>query len=100
MNSSREELLFGLALTKPAAERAAWLDRECGDDTTLRGRLEVLLVAHEQPDSLMATRTETARPTIKLDLPEGPAEAVGQTLGRYKLLNGNTNWPSSVKPPK
>ena len=27
-----------------------------------------------------------ARPTIKLDLADAPVEAVGQTLGRHKLL--------------
>lgn len=29
MNPFREEALFTSALAKPAAERAAWLDREC-----------------------------------------------------------------------
>ena len=86
MNPDREELLFQLALTKPAAERAAWLDRECGDDKDLRTRLVALLVAHDQPETLLATQAETTRPTIKLDLSEAPDEAVGQTLGRYKLL--------------
>ncbi len=32
MNPNLEELLFQLALTKPVAERATWLDRECGTD--------------------------------------------------------------------
>ena len=86
MNPNREELLFQLALTKPAADRAAWLDRECGADQALRQRLEALLAAHEQPETVLATQTETARPTIKLDLTDAPDEAVGQTLGRYKLL--------------
>ena len=86
MSPSREELVFQLALTKPAAERAAWLDRECGDDKPLRARLEALLAAHAQPETLLATQAETARPTIKLDLADAPDEAVGQTLGRYKLL--------------
>jgi len=45
-----------------------------------------LLAAHEQPDTLLATQAEAARPTIKLDLTDAPDEAVGQTLGRYKLL--------------
>jgi hypothetical protein len=61
MNSNREELLFQLALTKPAAERAAWLDRECGVDSTLLQRLEVLLAAHEQPQTLLATEAEDVR---------------------------------------
>ena len=86
MNPSREEALFALALTKPVAERASWLGRECGDDKALRSRLEALLAAHEQPETLLATQAEAARPTIKLDLANAPDEAVGQTLGRYKLL--------------
>ena len=86
MPPSNEEALFALALSKPAAERAAWLDRECGGDSALRQRLDALLAAHEQPDTLLATKAEAARPTIKLDLADAPDEAVGQTLGRYKLL--------------
>ncbi len=42
MNPDREEALFALALTKPAAERGAWLDRECGEDKSLRARLDAL----------------------------------------------------------
>ena len=63
MNSTREELLFALALTKPVSERATWLDRECGDDKALRARLEMLLAAHEPPESLLATQAEAPRPT-------------------------------------
>ena len=86
MNQSREELLFQLALTKAPAERSGWLDRECGSDKPLRQRLEALLVAHDQPDSLLTTQADAARPTLKVDLTDAPDEAVGQTLGRYKLL--------------
>jgi hypothetical protein len=86
MNPNREELLFQLALTKAVEERAPWLDRECGRDAALRTRLEALLAAHEQPDPLLTPAAEAARPTIKLDLSDAPDEAVGQTLGRYKLL--------------
>ena len=52
----------------------------------MRGRLEALIAAHEQPVDLVPTQAEAARPTIKLDLADAPDEAVGQTLGRYKLL--------------
>ena len=86
MIASHEEVLFQLALTKPADEQAEFLDRECRGDTALRARLEALLTAHEQPDTLLATKADTARPTIKLDFADAPDEAVGQTLGRYKLL--------------
>ena len=81
MNPSHEELLFCLALTKPADERGLFLDRECGDDKALRARLDALLAAHEQPETLLATQAGTARPTIKLELADTRDEAVGQTLG-------------------
>ncbi len=86
MNSFREEALFELAMSKPAAKRAAWLDAECEGDAALRQRLDDLLAAHEQPETLRAIQPNAARPTIKLDLADAPDEAVGQTLGRYKLL--------------
>ncbi len=82
MNPSREELLFQLALTK----RVAWLDRECGDDAALRARLEALLAAHEQSVTALDAPTAPARPTVKLDFADAPDDAVGQTIGRYKLL--------------
>ncbi len=49
MHRNREELLFQLALSKPAAKRATWLDAECEGDAALRARLEALLTAHDQP---------------------------------------------------
>ena len=49
MNSTREELLFALALTKAVAERSVLIDRECDGDPALRARLDALLPAHEQP---------------------------------------------------
>ena len=86
MNPTREEALFAAAFTKPANERAPFLDGACHGDAALRARLESLLAAHEQPETLLATQIEAARPTLKLDLADAPDEAVGQTLGRYKLL--------------
>ena len=107
MNPNREELLFQLALTKPAPERAAWPDRESGGDSAFRARLEALLAAHEQPETLLATPADAGpwrdefheSPTKNQDraknqglaefgppLDDAPDEAVGQTLGRYKLL--------------
>ena len=86
MNPPREEALFALALEKPVEKRAAFLDAMCEGDAALRARLEALLAAHEQRDTLLTTQAEAVRPTIKLDLADAPDEAVGQTLGRYKLL--------------
>ena len=100
MNPNREEALFALAVEKSVEKRAAFLDAMCDGDPALRARLDALLAAHEQPETLQATQAETARPTIKLDLTDAPDEAVGQTLGRYKLLErvggfASTPYPSS-----
>jgi WD40 repeat protein/serine/threonine protein kinase len=86
MNPNREEVLFALALEKPVAERNAFLEVVCGNDKALRQRLDALLAAHEQSVELVFANTPAARATIKLDLADAPDEAVGQTLGRYKLM--------------
>jgi len=83
---NREELLFQAAAQLTGIERASFLNGACYGDSALRQRLEALLAAHDQPDNLVPTPAEAAPPTIKLDLADAPDEAVGQTLGRYKLL--------------
>jgi eukaryotic-like serine/threonine-protein kinase len=86
MNPSREEALFFLALEKSAEKRAAFLEAMCEGNAALRSCLEALLAAHHQSETLLTTQAGTARPTINVDLADAPNEAVGQTLGRYKLL--------------
>ena len=84
MNPTPEEALFALALAKPAEKRPAFLDAVCDGDAALRQRLEALLAAHEQPATELAGDAE---PTVKAASEIEPLdEAVGQTLGRYKLL--------------
>ena len=80
----REEALFRAAVELPQGPvRQAFLDQAC-DDPALRHRLETLLAAHEQPDSLDKAAPALS-PTLKLELPDVEDEAVGQTIGRYKL---------------
>ena len=86
MNPNREEVLFVLALKKPADKRAVFLDVTCDGDSALRQRLEALLATHDATLNPQTTQAEASRPTIKLDLADAPDEAVGQTLGRHKLL--------------
>ena len=80
MNPNREEALFALALEKLAEKRPAFLDAVCEGDTALRARLEALLAAHEQPETLLATQAETASPTLKLDLADAP-DVLGSVNG-------------------
>ncbi len=83
--AAREEALFTLAQAKAGADRAAFLDRECAGDPALRARVEVLLSAHEAPEPLLDRIGGARRPAVLLPR-AGDDEAVGQTLGRYKLL--------------
>src|SRR5689334_21881723 len=82
----REQALFVLAAAKPAAERAAFLDRECGADKVLRARLEALLAAHEQPEPVMDAAVGQVKPTMELEASDPPDESIGQKIGRYKML--------------
>jgi len=84
----REAALFALAVEKPVAERPAFLQAICGNDYALRQRLDALLAAHDQPEEALGkgVAAATVKATVKLDLDDAPDEAVGQTLGRYKLL--------------
>jgi tetratricopeptide (TPR) repeat protein/tRNA A-37 threonylcarbamoyl transferase component Bud32 len=79
------EALLALALEKPADRRPAFLDSVCDGDTALRARLEELLATRGQPEAPGAGPAEAAD-AIKVEPGDKWDEAVGQTLGRYKLL--------------
>src|SRR5438445_9565591 len=68
------------------AERTAVLDRQCGDNSELRERVEALLRAHDEPDQLLGrppvAEIELAQPTTTAGL----AIAAGMRVGPYKLL--------------
>jgi serine/threonine protein kinase/tetratricopeptide (TPR) repeat protein len=91
------EELFAAALDKPAAERAAFLDRACAGDADLRGRVADLLRAHEQADNSLEGTPADAGPTSDLEggrWISSPAElgtssqreGPGTHIGPYKLL--------------
>ena len=84
----REEALFRAAVElPPGVARRAFLDQACAGDASLRQRLETLLAAHDEPEGSLATAAPAAKATMKVEFPDDqPDEAVGQTLGRYKLL--------------
>jgi serine/threonine protein kinase len=76
--------IFGEALEKETAEqRAAYLDKACGNDDNLRNKVEALLKAYEQasdvPDAPIIS------PELTLDN-SPPTEGPGTKIGRYKLL--------------
>src|SRR5205085_931858 len=75
--------IFLTAVEKHApGQWAGYLDEVCGDDQELRQRVEVLLKAHEQANSLLDAAPAAPLPTI--DAPT--SEASGTVIGPYKLL--------------
>ena len=86
-DNEREQALFILAAAKPAAQRAAFLDRECGADSALRARLDALLAAHDQPAAMLDEPVARAKATLKLEFSDDrPDEVVGQKISHYKIL--------------
>src|SRR5690349_5314542 len=75
--------IFSEALELTSAEeRAVYLDRVCGSDRSLRGRVEGLLRAHVEDDDFL--ESPAAPPTVTVESPslsEGP----GTVIGPYKL---------------
>ncbi len=84
-SGSNEETIFIEALQLSAPEeRAAYLDKTCGDDPALRERVERMLSAEQKADRFLASDPlqvdQTGRAT------SDGSEAVGSMIGRYKLL--------------
>jgi serine/threonine protein kinase/tetratricopeptide (TPR) repeat protein len=80
----QEQSIFIEALEKvDRAERAAFLDKACGDDPSLRQRIEKLLERHQQASSVLQPPDADFYATM-----EGSqlAEAPGTIIGPYKLL--------------
>ncbi len=85
-DQQREEALFDAAMALLPPQRAVFLDGACIGNPALRARLDALLAAHEAPVELSFHAQPSAKATMKLEFADARDEAVGQTLGRYKLL--------------
>ncbi len=77
------ELLRG-ALDQPAAEQAAWIARECGDESTLVVALARLLDFDARTDLVLDRRLEQF--AVDVLLPETDAAQADQCVGPYRLL--------------
>jgi eukaryotic-like serine/threonine-protein kinase len=85
--------LFLAALEVAPAERAAWLQRECADNADRRAHLELLLAAHDAPQSLLdrpgaaasilgGQPLDSGGPTVDQPM----TEVAGTMIGPYRLL--------------
>ncbi|MFO0954047.1 MAG: tetratricopeptide repeat protein [Isosphaeraceae bacterium] len=90
-----EESIFIRALEKPADERAAFLEEACAGDLALRGRLELLLRAHDNPGSFLGSPAAGLGATVNATEVGGAVEARGRRtggevsgiqIGPYRLL--------------
>ncbi len=79
-----EEAIFDAALGFDSEqERAAYLQKACGDDLTLLHRLEALLKVHRSEQSFLEQAANSLQLTLEVPMAiEGP----GTTIDRYKLL--------------
>src|SRR5262245_45807760 len=72
--------LFERALEHPLRERAAFLDRECGEDRVLRRQVDALLSDHAAAGDFLETPH-----ALMLAAAADFDRAVGLQIGRYKL---------------
>ena len=78
-----EQSIFSAAVEiEDATEREAYLEQACGNDSTLRDRVEELLRVHAEAGSFMDAPAVGPAETIDPSITEGP----GTVINRYKLL--------------
>jgi eukaryotic-like serine/threonine-protein kinase len=79
------------------AHRATFVDRECGDDSALRNRVEALLRAHDQPDSLLDQPVVASTPLAEGAF-YGPGDegANHATADRIEPSRDQTSSPDST----
>ena len=74
--------VFTAALEQPVAVRAQFLAESCGDDDALRGEVESLLAAHEEPKNLLEQHTID----LSTQLQAGGSSYDGKRFGSYRIL--------------
>ena len=79
---TRVKAVFEQAIALDGAERSAFLAAACGSDTTLRQRVDLLLVSHDAGKSFLE---HTAGAVLAID--RRADDLSGQTLGTYRLLS-------------
>jgi serine/threonine protein kinase/tetratricopeptide (TPR) repeat protein len=71
--------LFRAAVELEPEQRAAFLDRACGDNSRLRDEVESLLRAHDPNDSFLQT------PVVAVTTAQPRSERLGTMVGPYKI---------------
>lgn len=89
---ARAKLLFLAAIEiDESSRRAEFLDQACGDDATLRGRVERLVAAADSP---IAKRLQRDIPDDPRTADTDPARSQGDSVGLSETLAGEFDLPS------
>src|SRR5262245_30266809 len=94
MTPRPEEIFRAVRQLALAEERAAFLDDACKDDAALRGRIEALLQADADGNTVRTPPQESGLKATVLNRDASPAstlhapasEQAGSRIGPYKLL--------------
>ena len=76
---NRDAEIFAEAIELPEAERAAFVERACGDDHQLRQRVELLLAGYDAAGMFMEN-APVSRPAA------APEDMAGTAIGPYSLV--------------
>jgi serine/threonine protein kinase/tetratricopeptide (TPR) repeat protein len=80
---SLDDIFFAAREVTNAEDRAAYLDRVCGEDTELHRRVERLLAAQSKVGNFLESPPPS--PTVSVNA-ETVTEGPGQSIGPYKLM--------------
>ena len=80
---NEREIFIEALQQEGGAERSAFLDVACGQDTELRELVERLLAEHEKEGSFFI---DSPPPGLGTTVDQPPAEQVGTMIGSYKLI--------------
>ncbi len=85
-DAQREDVLFQAAVQLTGPARASFLEAISRSEPALRQRLETPLAAHQQAGGVLGEDLQASPETIRIESPEAADAAVGQIIGRYKVL--------------
>ena len=83
-DSDGEEMLFREVAKLPPADRGRFLALKCAGNLVLRDRIEALLGAHDSTSFMKDLPEEDSAIRIDPSMTEG--DPIGQSIGRYKIL--------------
>jgi serine/threonine-protein kinase len=81
---ARADAVFDAALDLPPNERAAFLARECGDDTALRTAVDRLLAAHDQSNDFLGAPAAAFAGPLFSSVSSDPL--VPERVGPYRIV--------------